>query len=103
MKKYKLITILMAIMLLSILIISCKSSNVEKDTANDNTYKLTKNMIKKDVDKLLGESKEDIGSGLSVYIYRIDDVTILISYDSQEQLISATLQKNNGTEEQLIK
>ncbi|KAB1438690.1 hypothetical protein [Candidatus Galacturonibacter soehngenii] len=101
MKKYKII-ILMGIMLLSLLIVSCKSNNKENDTANDNTYKLTKNMIKNDVDELLGEPKEDIGSGLSVYIYRIDDVTILTSYDSEERLISATLQKNDGTEEQLI-
>jgi hypothetical protein len=91
------------ILLFSILFLSFKSNNDKKDSSNNNIYKLTKNMIKEDVDDLLGEPTEDVGSGLSVYIYRIDTYTVLVSYDSDNKLISATLQNNDETEEQLIK
>jgi hypothetical protein len=102
MKKNSKVIILISIMLLSIFIVSCKTNNDKKNKSSNNINELTKNMIKEDVDSLLGEPKEDVGSGLSVYVYRIDDFTVLASFNAEDKLISAILQKNDGTEKQLI-
>jgi hypothetical protein len=89
--------------LLSVLLVSCKSNDDKKFKSDDNIYKITKDMIKEDVDDLLGEPNEDIGFGMTIYAYQVNSATVFVGYDAEGKLVSATLQKSDGTEEELIK
>lgn len=63
----------------------------------DKVSQLTKDMNKDEVIKIWGEPIEDIGLGLSVYVYRIDSYSLLLSFNSSDKLISAVLQNPDGT------
>ncbi|MFA9377144.1 MAG: hypothetical protein ACERKZ_10390 [Lachnotalea sp.] len=102
MKRNKII-ILLSILILVVILVYYNSNDKEKIKINDNIYKLTKNMSKEDVENLLGKSVKDIGFGMPVYLYQIDnDTVVLISYDENSKIMNATLQKNDETSEQLI-
>lgn len=68
----------------------------------ENLSKLEQGMKKNDVVELLGEPIDDIGSGLSIYLYRIEDSTLTLNFDSEDKLFNAVLEKEDGSKIEIL-
>lgn len=90
----------MAILLFLVFINSSKLRNIE---SMHKVNSLNKGMSIGEIKEILGEPLSDIGSGLNVYTYRIGYYGLILSF-SNEKLLSAVLQNNDGTiHKQIIK
>lgn len=92
------ITLIMTLIIAGIILTSC-NQNDELDY-NKN---LKENMSRKEVVELLGEPIKDIGSGVAIYIYPIDETKkLMLIFNGKDKLVHMNYVYNDGTEESIF-